>query len=429
MEVIIMGNPYIYNGVSWFDQNGDTVNAHGACLLKEDEKYYLFGEYKTDDANKYIGFSCYSSDNIADWNFEGLALQPQNEGLLGPNRIGERPKVLKNHKTGMFVMLMHTDNLKYMDPCIGVATCDSIDGTFEFQGPLLFNGEPIRRWDMGTFVDEDGTAYLLLHEGDIYRLSDDYLTAVEKVVENIAPTGESPAMFRHEENYFIMFSNKTSWERNDNYYLVSKDLHGPWKHQGLFCPEGSLTYNSQCSFVFTFEANGKNVPIYMGDRWSFPRQASSATQVWLPITVVGEKCLISEFWSVWDSKSISNVSIEGMEEPLEFQSNRSGESVSYLFNGSQVIVFGTSDCHGGYADFLIYDESGDHIHSAVVDFYSLVPDSKIRYVSPTFPTGSYRLKVMVTGTNGVWFKKDGTKFGSDDFYVTLQSVKICNEDT
>ncbi|MDF2788520.1 MAG: glycosyl hydrolase family 43 [Neobacillus sp.] len=427
MEVM-MEKSYIHNGVPWFDQNGETVNAHGACLLKEGEKYYLFGEYKTDDVNKYIGFSCYSTENLSDWYFEGLALQSQNEGLLGPNRIGERPKVIKNHKTGKFVMLMHTDDLKYMDPCIGLATCDSIDGTFEFQGPLLFNGEPIRRWDMGTFVDEDGTAYLLIHEGDIYRLSDDYLTAVEKVAENIAPGGESPAMFRQDENYFIMFSNKTSWERNDNYYLVAKDLHGPWVNQGLFCPEGSLTYNSQCSFVFSLEAKGKNVPIYMGDRWSFPQQASSATQVWLPITVVGKTCLIPEYWPVWDSETISKVSIEGIEEPLEFQSNKSGESVSYTFNGSQVIVFGTSDCHSGYADFLIYDELGELIHTAVVDFYSLVSDSNSRYVSPKFPTGNYMLKVIVTGTNGVWYKKDGTKFGSDDFYVTLQRVKVCNED-
>lgn len=274
-----------------------------------------------------------------------------------------------------------------------------------------------------------GNKSLLSRRRDIYRLSDDYLTSVEKVAEHIAPGGESPAMFRQDENYFIFFSNKTSWERNDNYYLVAKDLHGPWKNQGLFCPKESLTYNSQCSFVFSLEANGKNVPIYMGDRWSFPRQASSATQVWLPITVDGEKCSISEYWPVWDSETISKVSIEGIEEPLEFKSKQSGESVSYTFNGSQVIVFGTSDCHSGYADFLIYDESGELIHTAVVDFYSLVPDSNIRYISPTFPTGNYRLKVMVTGTNGVWFKKDGTKFGSDDFNVTLQSVRVCNGDS
>jgi hypothetical protein len=29
------------------------------------------------------------------------------------------------------------------------------------------------------------------------------------------------------------------------------------------------------------------------------------------------------------------------------------------------------------------------------------------------------------GENGVWYKKDGTQFGSDDYFVTLESVKVC----
>lgn len=46
----------IFNGVPWFDQNGNTVNAHGACIVRENDTYYLFGEYKTDDKNVYNGF-------------------------------------------------------------------------------------------------------------------------------------------------------------------------------------------------------------------------------------------------------------------------------------------------------------------------------------------------------------------------------------
>ena len=51
----------IYNGIPWYDQNGDPVNAHGACIVSAQGKYYLFGEYKTDDVNKYVGFSCFST--------------------------------------------------------------------------------------------------------------------------------------------------------------------------------------------------------------------------------------------------------------------------------------------------------------------------------------------------------------------------------
>lgn len=206
------------------------------------------------------------------WTFEGMALPPLSEGLLGPDQIGERVKVLANKKTGKYIMLMHTDNMKYADPCIGLAIGDRIDEEFSFMGPLLYHGEPIRFWDMGTFVDEDGTAYLLTHEGNIYRLDETYTQAVELVAENIAPGGESPAMFRKDGTYYLMLSNKTSWERNDNYYFTALDLHGPWTAKGLFCPEGSQTYNSQCSFVFSCGGT----PVYIGDRWSFPRQKAAA---------------------------------------------------------------------------------------------------------------------------------------------------------
>ncbi len=33
----------IYNGISWYDQNGEPVNAHGCCIVPENGKYYLFG--------------------------------------------------------------------------------------------------------------------------------------------------------------------------------------------------------------------------------------------------------------------------------------------------------------------------------------------------------------------------------------------------
>ena len=131
-------------------------------------------------------------------------------------------------------MLMHTDDLKYCDPCIGLAVGDSINGEFTFQGPLLYQGKPLKMWDIGTFVDDDGTAYLLTHEGNIYRLSKDYTQAVELIAENIAPGGESPACFKAKGKYFLLFSHKTSWERNDNYYFMADSLYGPWEYKGLF---------------------------------------------------------------------------------------------------------------------------------------------------------------------------------------------------
>jgi hypothetical protein len=96
----------IYSGIPLFDQNSKEVNAHGACIIKEGNKYYLFGEYHTDTSNAFTGFSCYSSSNLTEWKFEKMVLPLQSDGLLGSDRIGERVKVMKCPATGEYVMFM-----------------------------------------------------------------------------------------------------------------------------------------------------------------------------------------------------------------------------------------------------------------------------------------------------------------------------------
>lgn len=113
------GEGLIVSGIHWYDNNSDVVSAHGAGVLKEGNTYFLFGELKSDTSNAFVGFSCYSSQNLADWKFENIALPTQKNGRLGPQRVGERPKVIKCPLTGEFVMFMHTDDMRYKDPCIG----------------------------------------------------------------------------------------------------------------------------------------------------------------------------------------------------------------------------------------------------------------------------------------------------------------------
>ncbi len=412
----------IHNGIPWYDQNGNPVNAHGACMVPAEGKYYLIGEYKTDDVNKYMGFSCYSTENFTDWTFEGFVLPPLKEGLLGRDRVGERVKVLENRVTGKYVMLMHTDDMRYCDPCIGLAVGDQITGEYAFQGPLLFQGKPIRFWDMGTFTDEDGTAYLLTHEGNIYRLDEDYTEAVELVAENIAPGGESPAMFKAQGIYYLMLSHKTSWERNDNYYFTAKNLQGPWEYRGLFCPEGSRTYNSQCSYVFQYG----DTPVYMGDRWSYPRQASAATLVLLPIQAGNGEMRIPEYLPVWSPDALVKSDYR-MEHSLAFRSNVRNGGISVGYTGERIALFGNTDNHGGYGNIEITNEKGDCVFLASIDFYSAVPDSGLRFLSPKLAYGRYILRISVSGENSVCMTKNGTKYGSDDCYIDVTGWTVLGE--
>ena len=416
----------ILNGVPWFDDRGEVVNAHGACLVDEGGRYYLFGEHKRDDENRFDGVGCWSSTDLATWTFERVVLPVQPDGPLGPGRIGERPKVLRSPSTGTFVMLLHADDLGYTDPVIGVATCDTVAGDYRWRGPLLFDGEPVRRWDLGTFQDDDGTAYLLVHEGDVYRLSEDYLVAEEKVAAQVAPGGESPAMWRADGRYHLVVSQKTSWERNDNHVLSAPSLHGPWRHDGTLAPQGTSTHDSQCSFVARVRRGDEVVPVYLGDRWSFPHQASAATQVWLPLLVEDGRARLGEYWAAWDPATGEEMALPEVTVGERFVSDDPGtrfEAEVDLASGDRLVVLGTSGPASGYAQVELV-AAGGAVRTHLVDLYAKSTASGPVYVSPGLPAGTWTVRVTPTGEAPEWFTKDGTRFGSSGATVAVDGVAV-----
>lgn len=427
----------IRNGMPWFDDHGNIVNAHGACIVEEKGRYYLFGEWKSDESNAFPGFSCYSSDDLVNWKFERVVLTVQPDGILGPNRVGERVKVMKCPSTGEFVMFMHADDMGYKDPYIGYATCKTINGEYQLQGPLLYQGKPVQRWDMGTFQDTDGKGYLLIHHGPIYRLSDDY-QSIEMEVAHVKGSGESPAMFKKDGIYYMLYSNLTSWEKNDNFYFTAPKIEGPWTKQGLFCPEGTLTYNSQSTFVFPLKRGNDIVPMFMGDRWSYPHQASAATYVWMPMQVNGTKLSIPEYWQCWDLNTLKPVDIlrKGKQVSMKnikpavgwtenrgcFVSNAKGSVLAVSFRGTHVAVVGKSDSHSGYARVSVLNAKKDTVYSSLVDFYSKYSEKAIRIMTPEMEKGNYTLLVEVIGIKPVWTDKSKTIYGSDNTFVTIDDI-------
>ena len=412
----------IVSGVSWYDQQGETVSAHGANIIRDGGKYYLFGEYKTDSANVFKGFSCYSSDNLTDWHFEGIAFNQQSDGRMGPDRVGERPKVLRCHATGEYVMLMHTDNLQYKDPCTCYATSQAITGPYEFQGPLLYKGEPVRKWDIGSFADDDGHAYLLVHHGIIYRLASDFHSLDSCLMNGLKGAGESPAMLKKDGTYYWLSSHTTSWERNDNMYWTSKSLSGPWEYRGEFCPKGSLTWNSQCSFVLPLE-NGSFM--YMGDRWSFPRQRSAATYVWQPLTIADGKLTIPHYYEAWDPLTMQQEIVNSKKlHEKKWQSQVIGDTLSIPYTGRRIALYGTTDSMSGYADITIRDQRGHKVFGGTVDFYSLVPATGIRFLSPMLAKGKYTLELRIAEMKPNWTDKRHNQYGSTGHKVEITYVMI-----
>ncbi|MFB9896564.1 family 43 glycosylhydrolase [Hallella seregens] len=412
----------IVNGVPWFDQNGNTVNAHGAGIIRDGGRWWLFGEYKSDTTNVFPGFGCYSSDDLVHWIFERVVLPVQKDGILGPQRVGERPKVMRCPKTGEYVLFAHADDMKYTDPHTVVATCVTIDGDYRLRGTLQYKGKPIRKWDIGVFQDTDGRGYLLCHHGPIYRLSDDYLS-VDTMIADVMDIGESPAMFKKDGIYYLLTSNLTSWERNDNYYFTATNIAGPWMKHGTFSPKGTLTWNSQTTCVLILP---DGTPMYMGDRWSYPHQASCASYVWLPMQIDGDSLSIPQYWETWNPHTLKAIDMlcGGKQLSMGFDSNKPGESVSIQFRGCQAAITGKTDRHGGYALVTVNDRRGKTVFSSLVDCYSLVPSEGIRLLTPVLLYGCYRITVKVTGDRPKWSDKRKNNYGSDDCRVRIDALYV-----
>lgn len=436
----------VYSGIPWFDDKGNIVSAHGANIIKDGNRYYLFGERHTDTSNAFAGFNCYSSADLYNWKWESIALPLQTAGKLGPNRVGERPKVIKCPATGEYIMYMHADTLGYKDQFVGYATAKKITGPYTFQGPILFNGKPIRKWDMGTFQDADGSGYVLLHGGDIYKLNDDYKSIREQIHKATEKGFEAPTLFRKDSLYYFLGSDLTGWERNDNYYFTATSLKGPWVKQGFLAPEGTLTWNSQTTFVLPIYGSKQTTYMYMGDRWSFPKQASAATYIWQPITISGHSLTIPSYKEGWKINTTTgemiDVAINGktigandnstikwsgkwkQDTASVKSSDEKGAVFSFTTKATQVGIYTLARSDGGYAQVKINNSKGKTVLTATIDTYSKYPVSTLKFLSPILPKDDYTVKVLVLGENWYWVEKSGRRSGSKGFTVSLDKIVV-----
>jgi len=434
----------IHSGIPWYDQNGHTVSARGAGLIKEGDRFYLFGEFKEDHGNAFAGFSCYSSPDLATWKFESIALPVQPDGRLGPDRVGERPKVMKCPSTGEFVMFMHTDDARYKDPAVGYATSPAVTGPYTFRGPLLFNGEPVKKWDMGVFQDDDGAGYLITHSGNLYALADDYKSVTRQVVKDMTPHCEAPAIFKRNGLYYWLGSDLTSWERNDNAYFTATALAGPWKPQGNFAPKDTLTWNSQTTFVIPVVGSEATTCLFMGDRWAHPFQNSAATYVWQPLQFAADgKLSLPEFqpsWSLdtktgrWSPATLNGKLItlppsEGWTPHTDaagftdLRSNVKGATLTIPFTGSQIGLHSVARPDGGFGQVQIKDHAGHVVLTSIIETYCRYPEASLKFLSPKLPPGDYTLTVTVLGEHFFWQAKRAA-YGSTDDFVSVQKVLV-----
>lgn len=274
----------IISGTPWYTTTGGLLTAHGAGVIKVGSTYYLIGE-ADNSTGGFTGINCYSSTNLETWTFVADVLPPQSSGDLESGNIVERPKVLYNSSTGKYVMWLHIWN----GDAVGYATSSSVCGTYTYQG----SSQPLgnESFDIGSFQDTNGTAYLLSANYDngiiVYQMSSDYLSPVS-IVDGVSTWGdyEAPAMFKVGSTYFLIMSHETGWSSNDDQYSSASAIGGPWTTPKDIATAGTDTWDSQSSFVLPVTGTSGTTYVYMGDRW-ISGAITNSSYVWLPLTVSG----------------------------------------------------------------------------------------------------------------------------------------------
>ncbi len=281
-------------GELWPDTGGVPINAHGGGFLFRDGTYFWYGEFKTEGPggnSANVGVSVYSSRDLYHWKNEGIALKvsddPSSDIVKGS--IIERPKVLYNAKTGLYVMWFHLE-LKgkgYSAARAGVATSKSARGPFTFVRDFRPDGEMSR--DMTLFQDDDGKAYLITTSENnqtqhVSELAPDYLDTTGHYTRILAHKAlEGAAIFKANGHYFYIGSHTTGWDPNPAFAALAEKLTGPWTELGNPCRgEGAdLTFGAQSTYVLPV-AGRPGAFIFMADRWR-PKNAIDGRYVWLPV--------------------------------------------------------------------------------------------------------------------------------------------------
>lgn len=299
-------------GEIWKDTRGEPINAHGGGILHENGKYYWFGEIKKGETRKvdYItsweayrveagGVSCYSSTDLYNWEYEGVALEPNTTDTtsdIHTSKVIERPKVVYNEKTKTYVMWMHIDSEDYSYAHVGVAVSKTPQGPYTYLGSIQPNEQMSR--DQTLFKDTDGKAYQICSSESnatmyVNELSDDYLRPTGKFTRIfIGLSREAPAMVKHNNKYYLLSSATTGWDPNAAMYAVSDSILGDYRIMGNPCvgKDAETTFSSQSTFILPV-AGKANSYIAMFDRWN-KTDLQSSRYVWLPIRFEDEKMVI-----------------------------------------------------------------------------------------------------------------------------------------
>ena len=230
----LAANNWIVSGVPWYDNNGKVIQAHGGGIRKEGDTFWWVGEDKTGNTGSFKnGFHLYSSTDLANWTDEGIILKASSDtnSPIGPDKVGERPKIIYNEQTKTYVLWFHSEDSGYALANVGVATAPDIKGPYTFKASWRPLGTESR--DMSVYVDDDQKGYLVWATDNnaqltSAQLTDDYTNVTGSRLWTFNARWEGSGIAKRNGQYNLFLSHQSGWAPNADVVFQSNTVKGPW---------------------------------------------------------------------------------------------------------------------------------------------------------------------------------------------------------
>ena len=240
----------ITNDTFFKDTDGNYIYSQGGCIQKFGDKYYWYGvKYKEADIYAknpengkagnaaYETFTCYSSDDLVNWKFEGYPLTGEPNGWVG--RMG----VVYNENTKKYVLIsQYAPGMVYAvsDKPEGPFKIDHIQKTLPIQNDVT--------GDQTLFQDDDGKAYIICS------------SANGRAYQYVIPLRESDFLDIDEENIKMLFYDEDGSYIDENGEVDKKDKTGiegncMFKYNGNYYYTGSDLYGWNSSRVYVMQSD------------------------------------------------------------------------------------------------------------------------------------------------------------------------------
>ena len=306
----------ITNDRFYTDTDGNILYSQGGGIFKfpNDDKYYWYGvrykeavTYATDpllgktvEHPAFEAYTCYTSDDLVNWKYEGDVATLETLGQSWCGWAG-RCGVVYNEKANKYVLVSQFNGTI-------IASADNPKGPFKtekgyFWGgtslPVIANGDT---GDLTMFYDEDSKGYMICSSangrGHLYIAPMDETKNFcdfdfDNIKELNGSTGsyfdedgtikqkdkggiEGDCMFKYKDHYYFTGSDLYGWRGSRVYVFESKDILGDYKLKPDYIDTSksssnlpyimpgakySYAHNSQTGFYYTLHGSKQDTII------------------------------------------------------------------------------------------------------------------------------------------------------------------------